>query len=831
MKQWRHMNRGVLCGAVSLVMMQAIAAVSAADYSRSITFTLDSSRYSGADVANVHVALRLSEERIPGFRYADCYVDGRDLYVEDENGNRIDHDIETWNRYGESIVWVKMPTFGKNRRLRMYFNGPENDVVQSANVWSDCVGVWHMAEESGAVADAAGHDGYAMVPAGENTRQSVATTGAVGNGRVNSTGAMNRLEAGCKSLSLYSSFWVSGWLKCDAANPGEVALLSNRKTYNHGKGFALRIPAAANTAIKFQGASTDDAASVEARNIPMDGHWAHVTAVYGSKGVVKVYVNGEPVTTYQCGTEQASTTIAEAGDTDYSLCFGYVPSTDTENVSAPFLGAVDELRYGDGGNADKPATWVKAEYLGQADADLFTTELIASGMAPEISCAYDATTAKLTIGGSVTVPVTTGLKACLLAQAVAGRDPDVSLIDSANVAAEAEVAADGTVSFTYQGVLGTKVAYQIALCSQDAVVAGAVLPLSGRGEMTLRDNAQYIWKSEIAEGDWESADNWSFFTLPEDGLPRLGYPGYGPSVRFPKDGVDHQIKIHGYYTDLGEFRLDSGANVRVTFIGVGSGAGIRTSVWKTEAGAGGSYTCDNISVYVGGNTSTALREDSALVLRNGAVFETTSSLNLGANTQLKVLNKSVLKVCPNNDARCLEVSGTDVTIELDDSTIDTASLFYRREVTTSSTSAITPVRVLVKGEAPRLIVRKRATLCYAYPTPVVFTFVVPENGYAVAPIAKGTSAVDDYDFLQALDADCTPFTFAVDPKSPVFDKQKHIVTPVIDWSGTGKAINTAGLSLVEPKYATSGSRWLFADDNAKLNLKLDVTKALVITIR
>lgn len=134
-----------------------------------------------------------------------------DLLFTDDAGNALPHEIEKWNTTGESIVWVKMPTFGAGQKIYAYYGGPAN-AQNAAGVWGDYVGVWHMAEADGTVADATGN-GLVATPAGEATLQSVATAGPVGNGRVNATdGSANRLEVAYDAqLNLGDTLSFSGW--------------------------------------------------------------------------------------------------------------------------------------------------------------------------------------------------------------------------------------------------------------------------------------------------------------------------------------------------------------------------------------------------------------------------------------------------------------------------------------------------------------------------------------------------------------------------------------------------------------------------------------------
>ena len=101
---------------------------STVDYAKKPTRTVNpaATGYGAADVADVPVAVRLSES-ISGFSYSDFQVsDGGDLLFTDESGNALAHEIERWDENGESVVWVKMPAFGAGRKLYAYYGGAAN---------------------------------------------------------------------------------------------------------------------------------------------------------------------------------------------------------------------------------------------------------------------------------------------------------------------------------------------------------------------------------------------------------------------------------------------------------------------------------------------------------------------------------------------------------------------------------------------------------------------------------------------------------------------------------------------------------------------------------
>lgn len=815
-----------LFAAIVIVPALTAFAVQPSDYAKVLTYTLDQSQYSGEDVGDVHVALRVSEA-IPGFDYSDCRVDGSDLYVEDESGNALAFDLETWNAQGESIVWVKMPTFGKNRKVRVYYSGPANESANATAVWSGYTGVWHMNEASGSVADATGH-GYTMVPKDASAAQSVATTGPVGNGRVNCTSGVAYLAAdNCHDLNLGSSFWVSGWFNVydgdfsARSDHGQIVLMTNKNSEWGSNGFALRLVPGTSTNILFQGKNNNKHENVVAKGVPMDNAWAHVTAVYGSGDVVKVYVNGVLVTTYRGDDDVVTDWVSSASDSTHPLGLGYISEGGwNDGYSHPLHGAFDEIRYGDG---ELSARRAYAEYAGQAITNLFTVEVGAQGLAPAVVCIYDDTTAQLAISGTVTRAVAAGTKAYLLVDAVAGHEPAASLVDAKYVVASSDVAADGSVSFVYQATLGTRIAYQIAL---GEVAAGRVLPLSNRGEITVSDNIQYCWRAEVEDGDWADANNWyPWPDAPTDGLPHLGYPSYGAQFRFLGNQT-HVVTVDGMFTNLGNGYMDN-QNLDVTFVGEGEGSGL---AFGTQLGKNNRYVFANMTVRVGG---WDIMENSSLTIVSNSYFETTWEIKVnGLNSSLKVASGSTAYVATGDWWWGFEFKGENATVELDDATLNVQHFMYSLgDNDALRTSETMPAGFTFKGENPQLIIRRRAVRNFAYPQPLTFTFVVPESGYATAPISK-PSAKDDANLFAPVAEGCTQFRFVVDTKSPVYNKQQHIVVPIIDWSKSGKTIEPDALILDAPKYVESGSAWQYAGEASdQLNLKLDIAKGTVILIR
>ena len=102
----------------------------------------------GVEYSNVPVLLRLSTS-ITGFSYSDFTRGGKDMLVLDEASNVLPFEIETWNPSGESLVWVKVPTYSENTRINVYYGdkqGRRNGANDPSQVWSAYAGVWHLDE-------------------------------------------------------------------------------------------------------------------------------------------------------------------------------------------------------------------------------------------------------------------------------------------------------------------------------------------------------------------------------------------------------------------------------------------------------------------------------------------------------------------------------------------------------------------------------------------------------------------------------------------------------------------------------------------------------------
>ena len=343
-----------------------------ADYAKKLTLTVNPARagFDAADVADVPVAVRLSES-IAGFDYDDFLVaNGGDLLFTDEAGNALPHEIERWNAAGESVVWVKMPAFGPGRKLYAYYGGPAN-AQNAASVWGAYGGVWHMAEADGTVADATGN-GHDAVPGGADANQSVATAGPVGNGRVNATSGTAYLAAANTAQMGYGdTLTFSGWFLAYSADPdGEATLVTTKQRRWDDSGWGIRLLKGADTTkLIYRGRGDSDWATLVVLDIPdLASGWVHLSVAYGPGDKGALYVNGQYATPYRQdhyngGTLTSTEWLNAPSDNDYPLTFGYnANNTWDDGWSRCFHGAFDELRIADG---RKPAEQIAAEYTAQ----------------------------------------------------------------------------------------------------------------------------------------------------------------------------------------------------------------------------------------------------------------------------------------------------------------------------------------------------------------------------------------------------------------------------------------------------------------------------------
>jgi hypothetical protein len=340
----------------ALVFTSARAAT--ADYAKKLTMTVNpaSVGYSSADVANVPVAVRLSES-IAGFQYSDFLEEnGGDLLFTDEGGIALPHEIEKWNTSGESIVWVRVPKFGAGRRIYAYYGG-EAVAQNAAAVWSGYTGVWHMSEASGTVADATGN-GHDAVPGGTDANQNVSTNGVLGNGRVNcASGTAYLSAANTAQLGLGDTLTFSGWFRAYSADPeGEATLVTTKQRRWDDSGWGIRLLKGSDTTkLIYRGRGDSD--------------WAtHLSIAYGPSDKGAMYVNGQYATPYRQdhynnGTLTSTEWLKAPSDNDNPLTFGYNSNnTWDDGWSRCFHGEFDEMRLADG---TKSAEQIAAEYAAQ----------------------------------------------------------------------------------------------------------------------------------------------------------------------------------------------------------------------------------------------------------------------------------------------------------------------------------------------------------------------------------------------------------------------------------------------------------------------------------
>lgn len=359
-----------------------------ADFKKKINFALSDEAKAALDagaVDGVPVAVRVSTD-IKGFDYADMNVNGTDVIFGAVDGSEItrySYELEKWDPDGESVFWVKVPSLSAATTISMCYGNnvsvPDN---YPTSVWSDYVGVWHMAEESGTVADATGN-GLTATPKG-TTEQMTSVEGVIGGARINATSAVKNYYSIPSYSGVGGAFTISAFVKATAKN-GYHRLFSRKDSYTEAGGFEVENNNGDLTKYTVRGTNNDKSGTITVQNGAIDA-WTHFMLAF----------NGNAVIPYVDGVKGSSIAINAATDNSKPLSIG----NNSNGSESSLVGDIDEVRLNRSAVSDD---YAKAEYLAMTPGFL-----VASAAEPVDATAPVFLTPNTTVSaqGEVTVTIT-----------------------------------------------------------------------------------------------------------------------------------------------------------------------------------------------------------------------------------------------------------------------------------------------------------------------------------------------------------------------------------------------------------------------------------------
>jgi len=340
---------------LGLLMMVAVLPIKAGETDFMKRCTVSVTSYSGQDLTDFPVLVRISPTTISGFSYADAASDGSDVRAFDSAGNLLPVEVDTWNTEGESLVWVKVSSFNASSTFNLCWGAKGTPPANNpGDVWTAYAGVWHMNEASGAVADSTGH-GLAAAPK-QNTDVSIAVTdvGApTGTGRQTATAAKKSYLSipSYDSLALGAQFTIMGWAKMTSAG-GYMRFFSRKSEYRTNNGWETEFDNGSSTRLSIRGASSS---SFVATLPTLMNAWVHVALAY----------NDSTATVYANGASVGSGSLTTPTDNNLPLSLG----CDSDGDESYFRGYMDEVRLYKG---VIDAERLSAEYTSVMDASFLS---------------------------------------------------------------------------------------------------------------------------------------------------------------------------------------------------------------------------------------------------------------------------------------------------------------------------------------------------------------------------------------------------------------------------------------------------------------------------
>ena len=313
------------------------------------------SGYTGAStLENFPVLVRISPERISGFSYADCAADGRDIAFADANGNALDREIDTWDTVGESLVWVRIPSFSSSTTFTMTYKDAtvttQPPCQTNGAVWAAAgyVGVWHFGEDYGTAFDSTTNALHGTVAATYDSTCIAANDAKVGRSRY-VPGAANVSLPNFSHLNVGDTVSLSGWYKFDPsvtiANSASAYLFSCKTAWDStadGWYVVFQWTTNSDTTKKTLGLNGAGKSVSKVTIDSIKSAWVHVTATF----------NGTAGAAYSNGALKGSPTLNAAAKNQTA-------SVTPRMLQGSYAGFADEVRIRDAVNS---ADWVKAEY-------------------------------------------------------------------------------------------------------------------------------------------------------------------------------------------------------------------------------------------------------------------------------------------------------------------------------------------------------------------------------------------------------------------------------------------------------------------------------------
>lgn len=241
-------------------------------------------------------------------------VGGKDLLIEDENGDALSFEVETFNPSGTTLVWVKVPSLSSATVLTVYFGGTANAANDASAVWSRYAGVWHFSPSAAGTMTVPDATGNGL--AGVTTNTLASYEGPAGLGALQA-GSIVRAPDYDAKLANVAQFSASGWFKAPTQSNSWWSVVSKKvgittgdngqNLWNIDKGWYLELPQS-KTALNLIYSTS---AQMTVPDVTANWNYFHVVS---DGSTLKVYLNGS------ASPAKSVNYTVKASGTPYQMC-------------------------------------------------------------------------------------------------------------------------------------------------------------------------------------------------------------------------------------------------------------------------------------------------------------------------------------------------------------------------------------------------------------------------------------------------------------------------------------------------------------------------------